>query len=82
MKRYKKPMGPGRFLSEAVVQTAADPSEYAFGFGRHIYPGKFVALNSLMLTCSVLLKIFDIEPIRNAQGREVPSQLKMTPNLQ
>jgi cytochrome P450 len=72
---------PERFLPGAVAETAIDPLEYVFGFGRRICPGKAMGLNSVMLICSALLRIFEIEPIRDENGCEVPPQLKSTPGM-
>jgi cytochrome P450 len=72
---------PDRFLPDAVSEMAIDPLDYAFGFGRRICPGKSMAMNSLVLVCSALLKVFDIEPVRNENGCEVVPQLKPRPGI-
>jgi hypothetical protein len=72
---------PERFLPEAVPETAIDPEEYVFGFGRRICPGRYLAMNGLMLACAALLKVFDIEPVRDENGCEVLPELKHTLSL-
>jgi cytochrome P450 len=72
---------PERFLPGAVAQTATDPSEYVFGFGRRICPGKHLAMSNLVLICSAILKVFEIAPVQDENGREVLPQLEITPGL-
>ncbi|EMD36018.1 hypothetical protein CERSUDRAFT_115946 [Gelatoporia subvermispora B] len=51
---------PERFLDP--LQPVVDPSAWAFGFGRRICPGKFLARNSIFALVTTLLWAFDISP--------------------
>jgi cytochrome P450 len=72
---------PERFMPGEVAETAIDPLDYVFGFGRRICPGKHLAMNNLLLICSALLKVFDFEPVRDENGRELPPELTNSPGL-
>ncbi|KAF7968446.1 hypothetical protein HWV62_30571 [Athelia sp. TMB] len=50
---------PERFLD---ASGATDPSSYAFGFGRRICPGKYLAENSVFIMIATLLACFDFAP--------------------
>ncbi|EMD36014.1 hypothetical protein CERSUDRAFT_96238 [Gelatoporia subvermispora B] len=51
---------PERFLDHA--QPALDPSVWAFGFGRRICSGRFLARNSIFIFATTLLWAFDLAP--------------------
>ncbi|EMD35994.1 hypothetical protein CERSUDRAFT_52911 [Gelatoporia subvermispora B] len=51
---------PERFLDPA--HPTIDPAIWAFGFGRRICPGRYLAENSLFMFISTLLWAFDISP--------------------
>ncbi|KAF7972024.1 hypothetical protein HWV62_19237 [Athelia sp. TMB] len=54
---------PERFLDAAGTGAGAtDPSSYAFGFGRRICPGKYLAENSVFIMIATLLACFDFAP--------------------
>ncbi|OCH85657.1 cytochrome P450, partial [Obba rivulosa] len=62
---YPEPMrfSPERFLSpDSATRLNSDPAVGAFGYGRRICPGRFIADNSLFITIASVLKVFDIEP--------------------
>lgn len=67
---------PERFLCRtpdgelALDPNVPDPSHAAFGFGRRICPGRFMAYQSVWLTLASLLCAFHIE--RSKDGRGVP----------
>ncbi|OCH91972.1 cytochrome P450 [Obba rivulosa] len=51
---------PERFLDPS--QPTVDPSMWAFGFGRRICPGRFLAENSIFIIIATLLAGFNIAP--------------------
>ncbi|OCH91968.1 cytochrome P450 [Obba rivulosa] len=56
---------PQAFLPERFLDAShptVDPSLWAFGFGRRICPGRFLAENSLFIFIATLLSAFDICP--------------------
>ncbi|KAF5358651.1 hypothetical protein D9758_007693 [Tetrapyrgos nigripes] len=59
---YKDPMtfDPTRFLEGRKEQ---DPSEYIFGFGRRICPGRLLADASIFITTAMIISAFEISPI-------------------
>ncbi|KAF8513280.1 cytochrome P450 [Gautieria morchelliformis] len=59
---------PGRFLDPNVTYPNA-----AFGYGRRICPGRYLADNSMFITVASILKVFDITPARDSStGKEIP----------
>ncbi|KAF8513884.1 cytochrome P450 [Gautieria morchelliformis] len=58
---------PERFLRPG----ARDPSA-AFGFGRRICPGRYLADNTIYLAACYILKVFNISPAKDANGAEIP----------
>ncbi|KAF8478751.1 cytochrome P450 [Gautieria morchelliformis] len=58
---------PERFLVPGVK----DPNA-AFGFGRRICPGRYMADNSVFIAIASILKVFDITPARDGSGNEIP----------
>ncbi|KAH7308648.1 putative cytochrome P450 oxidoreductase OrdA-like protein [Stachybotrys elegans] len=64
---YEDPatFNPDRFLK---AQPEPDPSQYVFGFGRRICPGRLLADNALYLNIAQTLAVFQInKPVENGQ---------------
>lgn len=63
---------PERFLDEGgqlkKLEKYEDPGWIAFGFGRRICPGMFLAENSISLIIASLLYVFNIEKATDADG--------------
>ncbi|KAL5520580.1 hypothetical protein ACEPAG_9804 [Sanghuangporus baumii] len=55
---------PERFLDPEEV---ADPATWAFGFGRRICPGRYLAENSVFIIVSSLLATFSISSPEKVQ---------------
>ncbi|KAJ6464016.1 cytochrome P450 [Mycena sanguinolenta] len=58
---------PERFLNKE--SPLPDPSTIAFGWGRRICPGRFLAENSLWLHVATILACFNITPIVGNDGK-------------
>ncbi|KAK7404065.1 CMRF35-like molecule 2 [Neonectria punicea] len=69
---------PDRYLEP---RNEPDPANEAFGYGRRICPGRFLADESLFITISRLLAAFDIRKAVDKQGNEIDPQIKTTPGL-
>ncbi|KAE9384604.1 cytochrome P450 [Gymnopus androsaceus JB14] len=52
---------PDRYLNQSML----DPSEWIFGIGRRICPGRYLAENSLIAIICGILSAFDILPLQN-----------------
>lgn len=48
-----------------------DPIDVAFGFGRRICPGRYMAYESMWMTMTSVLAVFNIEPTRDAKGNPI-----------
>ncbi|KAL7817795.1 cytochrome P450 [Trichoderma gracile] len=78
-KRYPEPM---RFAPERYMEprNEPDPSFHAFGYGRRVCPGRFLAQDSLFTTISRTLAVFTIGKAMR-DGKPVDVEWKHTPGL-
>lgn len=72
---YNNPalFNPSRFLNQdgTLNPSVRDPSVAAFGFGRRICPGRFLALEALWLAIVSVLAVFDIVRAVDDEGKEI-----------
>ncbi|KZL65211.1 O-methylsterigmatocystin oxidoreductase (cytochrome P450 oxidoreductase), partial [Colletotrichum tofieldiae] len=69
---------PDRFLAP---RNEPDPEDEAFGYGRRICPGRFLADESLFIIISRLLAAFDIRKAVDASGNELDPEIHATAGL-
>ncbi|EED14915.1 cytochrome P450, putative [Talaromyces stipitatus ATCC 10500] len=69
---------PERFLKP---RNEPDPATEAFGYGRSICPGRFLADENLFLTISRLLTVFDITKAADENGKEIEPEIDITPGI-
>ncbi|KAJ2917369.1 hypothetical protein MD484_g3052, partial [Candolleomyces efflorescens] len=68
---YPEPdkFNPDRFIKDGKInQEATDPALAAFGFGRRICPGRFIALDTLYVLISSTLAMFDVSAPKDKDG--------------
>ncbi|KIJ28806.1 hypothetical protein M422DRAFT_269857 [Sphaerobolus stellatus SS14] len=66
---------PGRFMESG----RRDPGQTgAFGYGRRVCPGRYMAENSLFIAVASILQNFDITPARDGSGKEVMPEYEWT----
>ncbi|KAK1235349.1 hypothetical protein PQX77_001438 [Marasmius sp. AFHP31] len=70
---------PDRFMQ--VDSKPPDPELFAFGFGRRICPGRYLAMNTIYLTVAHLLATFTIAKAIDGDGNEVEPVAEFTPNF-
>ncbi|KAF8128421.1 cytochrome P450 [Boletus edulis] len=75
-RNYIQPMEflPERFLNpdgNTENQEILDPSTAAFGYGRRICPGRFMADATLWISIACILTVFDIRPGKDENGDPV-----------
>ncbi|KAG1814757.1 cytochrome P450 [Suillus subaureus] len=63
---------PERFLDTHVKKTAIDPFSYAFGFGRRMCPGRFLADNSVFILVTSMVATVRISKPKDSNGVEKP----------
>ncbi|TDL15492.1 cytochrome P450 [Rickenella mellea] len=76
---YTRPMDfyPERYLGPNPQQ---DPMDFAFGFGRRICPGRYLADAAVWITMAKLLAAFNVlPPVKN--GKSYIPPIEMTPGL-
>lgn len=71
---------PERFLETDGHEPAPDPSQYVFGFGRRICPGRLLADHALYLSIVQSLSVFNIEKALE-NGVEVEPEVQFTPGV-
>ncbi|OKL57088.1 hypothetical protein UA08_07575 [Talaromyces atroroseus] len=69
---------PDRYLEP---RNEPDPATEAFGYGRRICPGRYLADESLFLTISRLIASFNITMAVDDQGKGIVPEAKITPGL-
>lgn len=68
---------PERYLGDKPEQ---DPMEFAFGFGRRICPGRYLADAAVWIIMAKLLAAFDVlPPVKD--GKPFIPPIVMTPGL-
>ena len=72
---------PDRFLGADKDRWPRDPTEYAFGFGRRICPGRHFAQASFFIYCASVLHVFDIMPPKDRDGNPMPMEYKAKDDL-
>ncbi|TFK84330.1 cytochrome P450 [Polyporus arcularius HHB13444] len=74
-KTYPEPAkyNPDRFLRPdgSLDPNVRDPSVAAFGFGRRICPGRFMAVDSIWITIANVLSVFEIRKAVGEDGKEI-----------
>ncbi|KAJ4190449.1 hypothetical protein NW767_011271 [Fusarium falciforme] len=77
---YPKPetFDPERFLEP---RNEPDPANHAFGYGRRICPGRYLADDNLFLTISRLLATFEISKALDEKGCEIDVEVEVTAGL-
>ncbi|KAI1209572.1 putative cytochrome P450 oxidoreductase OrdA-like protein [Annulohypoxylon truncatum] len=79
---YRDPMifKPERFLETDGHKPEPDPRMFAFGFGRRICPGRYLADNALYLNIAQSLAMFKISKYLE-NGREISPTIKFEPGV-
>ncbi|KAJ3981203.1 hypothetical protein F5890DRAFT_573149 [Lentinula detonsa] len=60
---------PDRFLRNDLA--VVDPVSVAFGYGRRICPGRFMAESQLWISIACILSAFEIKPGNDERGRPI-----------
>lgn len=48
-----------------------NPDVAAFGYGRRVCPGRFMARDSIWITIACILAAFNIQPAKDSEGQPV-----------
>jgi len=83
-KSFNNPMeyDPERYLKDGKLNPdMMDPDSVAFGYGRRICPGRHLSDNTLYLTVSCLLAVYDIKPPVDSQGNIIKLKPDFTNGL-
>ncbi|KAF8592281.1 cytochrome P450 [Ramaria rubella] len=67
-----------RFDPERFLRPGAKAPMAAFGFGRRICPGRYLADNTVFIAASFILKVFNISRAKDAFGAEIPINVSFT----
>ncbi|KAF8576736.1 cytochrome P450 [Ramaria rubella] len=76
----EKNYGPDtdKFIPERFLAPGVKDANAAFGFGRRICPGRYMADNSVFIAVASVLKAFNITPARDVDGNEIPVKAAFT----
>ncbi|KAJ7125680.1 cytochrome P450 [Mycena crocata] len=72
---------PHKFLPERFLQPGKDtfrPATVAFGFGRRICPGRYLAIDSAKIVLASILKTYTIEQAVDASGKYITPVVEFT----
>ncbi|KAI0535326.1 cytochrome protein [Xylaria digitata] len=77
---YPEPhvFNPSRFLGP---NSAPDPVNHIFGYGRRICPGRHLAITSVWITIAQTLAAFDISKGLDENGAEIEPIVRFSPSL-
>ncbi|KAJ8126114.1 hypothetical protein O1611_g7525 [Lasiodiplodia mahajangana] len=77
---YPDPMkfDPTRYLGP---NPQPDPSDFVFGYGRRICPGRYLAITSVWLTVARSLAVFKISIGLDKNGREIDPPVGFSPGI-
>ena len=71
---YPDPLtyNPDRFMKDGKINPAVrDPTVAAFGFGRRICPGRFMAYESMWIAIASTLAVFSIGKAKDENGAPI-----------
>ncbi|KAI0348407.1 cytochrome P450 [Trametopsis cervina] len=71
---YRQPhaFNPDRFMKGGKLNPdMRDPVTAAFGYGRRICPGRYMAYDSIWITVASLLAVFNFTKAKDAKGNEI-----------
>ncbi|KAG6902124.1 hypothetical protein C0995_004070 [Termitomyces sp. Mi166 len=71
---YPQPFdfNPDRWIKDGKLNPdVRNPMHAAFGFGRRICPGRFMAYSAVWITLASMIAVFDIEKARDANGEVI-----------
>ncbi|THU98263.1 cytochrome P450 [Dendrothele bispora CBS 962.96] len=71
---------PTRFLREDG-KVPPNPDLFAFGFGRRICPGRYLALNTIYITMCYLLTTFNITKAIDDEGNEIEPHVQFAEGI-
>ncbi|OCH95269.1 cytochrome P450 [Obba rivulosa] len=81
---YTEPsaFNPDRFMRDTQLNPdLLDPASVAFGFGRRICPGRFMALESMWIVIACVLATFTISKAVDRDGREITPDAEYLPGF-
>lgn len=62
---------PDRFMAGDALDGRVREPDAAFGFGRRICPGRYMAYDAIWIAVACMLAVFRIDKAKDAQGREI-----------
>ncbi|KAI0712382.1 O-methylsterigmatocystin oxidoreductase [Earliella scabrosa] len=73
---------PERYIREGRIDpNVRDPSDFIFGFGRRICPGKYFAEAAIFINIASVLHVFDITPPLDHNGQPIKIHPRMSDGL-
>jgi cytochrome P450 len=72
---------PERYFAKPNKPAEPDPSQFVFGYGRRICPGRHVADNALFVTIAQVLAVFQIRKAVGRDGKNVEPEERFAPGV-
>lgn len=61
---------PDRYIKNGELDPSVlDPGAAAFGYGRRVCPGRFMARDSIWITVACTLSAFNVQPVKGSDGK-------------
>jgi cytochrome P450 len=82
--RYPNPstFDPARFADRDPSSTTKNPPpDVAYGFGRRVCPGRYLASDTIWIVAASVFAAFEIRRPLDGEGREVLPEVAYTPGL-
>jgi cytochrome P450 len=82
--RYPNPstFDPARFADRDPASTTKNPApDVAYGFGRRVCPGRYLASDTIWIVAASVIAAFEIRRPLDGEGREVVPEVAYTPGL-
>ncbi|KAJ8468347.1 hypothetical protein ONZ45_g17274 [Pleurotus djamor] len=78
-----KKFNPRRFEDKKrnIEQSINPLPDAAFGFGRRVCPGRFLALDSIWMVIATVLSVYQITKASDAHGKAIEPEISYTPGL-
>ncbi|KAJ8090229.1 hypothetical protein PM082_018825 [Marasmius tenuissimus] len=73
---------PERWIEDGKINLTIRDVTSGFGFGRRIYPGRFLAMSTMYISAASILAAFDISKAVDKNGAIIEPKVEYASNIQ